>query len=158
MLNTTYNKIYAHLFGSDNFIKAQYNIADKIIVSKKNASSGQLDITDGTKVTYKVDMSIPNTTSIININGTDYTHIEGSTTSTKYPLLILCGYNNRGSVESAYCASGKIYSFKIYEGNELIRDMKPVINRAGVYGLLDVVNNVFYTSEVGSFTGGNDSI
>ena len=42
---------------------------------------------------------------------------------------------------------------EIYKGGELIRDMKPTLNSEGLYGLLDIVNNVFYASEVGSFTG-----
>ena len=31
--------------------------------------------------------------------------------------------------------------------------MKPMLNSEGLYGLLDTVNNTFYASEVGSFTG-----
>ena len=52
--------------------------------------------------------------------------------------------------------SGRIYSFKIYNGNLLIRDFVPAVrNSDNVVGLYDEVNDVFYTnSGTGTFGKG----
>ena len=53
--------------------------------------------------------------------------------------------------------SGRVYSFKIYNGNLLIRDFVPAVrNSDNKPGLYDEVNDVFYTnSGTGEFTKGN---
>ena len=96
------------------------------------------------------------TTNAISIDGTNYTGIIGDSYPPNTPLLLLCGWKNATVKETNACAIGKIYGCKIYKGDELIRDMKPTLNSEGLYGLLDTVNNVFYTSEIDSFTGGNN--
>ena len=65
--------------------------------------------------------------------------------------LTLCGANQGGTIiGKSIC---KIYSCKIYDNGSLIRDYKPCRNTSGVYGLFDEVNDVFYTTPSGSFTG-----
>lgn len=50
----------------------------------------------------------------------------------------------------------KLYSYKIYDGNTLIRDFVPCKNENEEYGLFDKVNSKFYSNVgSGSYTGGN---
>ena len=52
---------------------------------------------------------------------------------------------------------GKIYSTKVYDDNILIRDLVPCYRKSdNVIGMLDLVNNVFYTNAgSGKFLKGN---
>lgn len=51
--------------------------------------------------------------------------------------------------------SGKLYSCKILNNNNLIRNFVPCKNTSGILGLYDTVNNVFYTNAgTGTFTAG----
>lgn len=148
--DVSFNKQWAHFFGANNFIKLQWNNSGEVYVIKKNGS-GSVGLTSG-KHTFVMDMT--DKTNSITIDGTNYTTTIGNVEGTENLLLLLSGYSNGGGVETGYCGVGKIYSCKIYDGDNLVRDMKPVLSSDGVYGLLDTVNNVFYDSEVGSFTGG----
>lgn len=143
---------YDHIFGSDNFMKVQWmnEFGTAIYVTKKNGQNQVSELTLG-KHTYVMDMA--DTTNAITIDGTNYGNTIGQVESTTYPLLLLCGYNN-GTIETEFCGIGKIYSCKIYYEDTLVANMKPVLTNSGTYGLLDTVNNTFYASEVGSFTGG----
>ena len=53
---------------------------------------------------------------------------------------------------------GKIYSTKVYDDNILIRDLVPCYRKSdNVIGMLDLVNNVFYTNAgSGKFLKGNN--
>lgn len=148
-----FSEQWAHLFGTNNFMKLQWNNSSSVYVIKKNGT-GSVELTSG-KHTFVMDMT--DTTNSITIDGTNYTTTIGNVDSTTYPLLLLSGYSNQGAVETDYCGVGKVYSCKIWENGTLVRDMKPVVSSDREYGLLDTVNNVFYGSEVGSFTGGNEA-
>ncbi|MBR2744957.1 MAG: hypothetical protein IKE01_06675 [Clostridia bacterium] len=85
----------------------------------------------------------------------------GAVTSTYYndeefdtvnPLYIFYMSGTANVPSSIY----KLYSFKIYESNVLIRHMIPCINPNNEIGLYDIVNNVFYGNQgTGSFIAGN---
>lgn len=143
---------YDHIFGSDNFMKVQWmdDIGTALYATKKNNQNQISGLTLG-KHTYVMDMT--DTANAITIDGTNYGTNIGIVESTTNPLLLLSGYNN-GTVETEFCGIGKIYSCKIYYEDTLVANMKPILTNSGTYGLLDTVNNTFYGSEVGSFTGG----
>lgn len=68
--------------------------------------------------------------------------------------LILFSVDNNGTVDSRY-AHARIYSCKIYDSNNLVRDLIPAENSSGIVGLYDAVNMVFYTNNgTGTFTSG----
>lgn len=70
--------------------------------------------------------------------------------TSSYPLYIFA-YNNNGA--PTRLASFQLYSFKIYEGETIVRDLVPAQNNDGVIGLYDYVEGVFYTnSGSGAFT------
>ena len=147
------SKQYDHIFGSDNFMKAQWmnGTGTAIFATKKNGQNQISGLTLG-KHTYVMDMT--ETPNVITIDGTKYGNIIGQVESTTNPLLLLSGYKTDGTIETEFCGVGKIYSCKIYYEDTLVANMKPVLTNSGTYGLLDTVNNTFYASEVGSFTGG----
>lgn len=71
---------------------------------------------------------------------------------TNYPLL-LGAINYAGS--KMYGSQIKIYSAKIYQNGTLVREFIPCKNAAGVIGLWDDVNSVFYQNAgSGVFTAG----
>ena len=83
------------------------------------------------------------------------THTQATFTCTNNLEIFAC--NNGGT--SGYSPSKcKIYSFKIYDNDVLIRDFMPCRRTIdGTLGLYDIVNNVFYTNKgTGTFIGGKE--
>ena len=146
------SKAYDHIFGSDIFMKAQWldDTGTAIEAVKKNGQNQVSELTLG-KHTYVMDMT--DTANAITIDGTNYGSNIGHVESTNCSLLLLSGYSGDGTIETEFCGIGKIYSCKIYYEDTLVANMKPVLTKSGTYGLLDTVNNTFYASEVGNFTG-----
>jgi hypothetical protein len=76
--------------------------------------------------------------------------VDGATTATYSVDAFQCTNNLLiASVQNSEQSEnfvGKYYSFKVYDGNNLVRDYVPVRNSEGVYGLYDKVNNTFSTS------------
>ena len=146
------SKAYDHIFGSDNFMKVQWidDTGTAIEAVKKNGQNQVSELTLG-KHTYVMDMT--DTANAITIDGTNYGSNIGNVESTNCSLLLLSGYSGDGTIETEFCGIGKIYSCKIYYEDTLVANMKPVLTKSGTYGLLDTVNNTFYASEVGNFTG-----
>lgn len=71
--------------------------------------------------------------------------------STTYPLFI-CAHNASGTASNF--ANVKIYSVKIYENEEQVRNLIPCMNENGIVGLCDIINNQFYGSETNSAFNG----
>ena len=65
--------------------------------------------------------------------------------------MFLFGYNNRGAF--AYSASMKLFSCKIWDNGDLVRNYVPAKNPDGVVGLYDTVNGAF-NAGVGTFVAG----
>ena len=80
---------------------------------------------------------------------------KATTAATVSSPLCIFAYNNGSSVANqAYC---NIYSFKIYNGNTLVRDYVPAKNSSNVAGFYDLVNNSFHTSSGGTAFIAGDS-
>lgn len=61
----------------------------------------------------------------------------------------------RNPNNSASCHAEKIYSYKFYDGDVLIRDFIPAKNGSGAVGLYDLINRVFYENAgTGEFISG----
>lgn len=59
--------------------------------------------------------------------------------------------SSKGIVVSFNRYNSKIYNFRIYEGEELVRDLVPLYRKSdGVAGLYDFINDVFYESDSSS--------
>ncbi|MDL2327350.1 IPT/TIG domain-containing protein [Ruminococcaceae bacterium OttesenSCG-928-A11] len=80
------------------------------------------------------------------INDTSVVTRTGNSPATTRPIYI-GQINAAGSVLSNSYYNGKLWSFKIYTNNNLVRDYVPACrNSDGVGGLYDLVNNTFYAS------------
>lgn len=75
--------------------------------------------------------------------------------SLPYNLTIFC-YNSNNNKN--FTSKGKLYSFKIYEGNTIVRDYIPVKRKSDLeVCLYDKVSNTFFTNNgTGSFIAGNE--
>ena len=104
------------------------------------------------KDTNRHIVTLDNSTGLYQI---DETAITLSTTNydLTYYLYIFC-QNNAGNTQDY--SQSKIYSFKIYKSNTLIRYFMPAMrNSDGVIGLYDKANDVFYPNKgTGEFIGG----
>ena len=76
--------------------------------------------------------------------------------------LYIFGTNYNGSSDNDTSKRkpyyGKIYYFKIYEGSTLVHDYVPAYNiESGIAGLYDLIDNIFYTSELTNYQFSFDS-
>ena len=101
---------------------------------------------------YVLDAHAKNGTLTVGLNGVTKTaSYSGSLDKTLN--LALFGNNNNGTV--ATCASAKMYSCQIYDGEILARDYVPCINASGAVGLYDMVGRKFYgNAGTGAFLAG----
>lgn len=109
---------------------------------------------DGVNSFKKYYSQVTNRSTLILKSGTaifqDISHtIEQKTANNIDGMILLGGYNsNHGVVVSLNRYNAKVYGFKIYEGDTIVRDMIPCYrNSDGVAGLYDLVNNIFYDSD-----------
>lgn len=86
-----------------------------------------------------------NGVTVYDMNGTALGSISvsGGTISTSFPIFI---FSKSSTTEQDSYADGRIYSFKIYENNVLVRDFVPAKrNNDGACGMLEQVSGTFYT-------------
>lgn len=106
-----------------------------------------IDVVSGKRATIVHDYS--KGTQGNNSLWVDYVTNVGSTnltTTQEYTLFNLTWGTNDQSDKGYYCYA-KLYRCKCIQGNTVIRDFIPAMrNSDGVIGLIDVVNNVFYTN------------
>ncbi|MBQ9607852.1 MAG: phage tail protein [Lachnospiraceae bacterium] len=92
----------------------------------------------------------------IYINGSKVQEFNATDTFiTENTLLLFNRNSSSGSQQNTW--KGKLYYFKIYDNNSLVRDFIPCYrNSDNEVGLYDLVNNVFYTNQgTGAFTYGS---
>lgn len=148
---TLYN-LYQTIIGSSNGMHVKLNQSNYFIVNTTAFNQNG-------RVTFKCGTTSAN--RYIEFNGvrtnTSFFHTNNS--------IFLFAQNNNGvalngngTLSSATFYNGKVYSLKITQNNELIRDMIPCYHKtSGVIGMYDLVNDVFYTNQgTGTFTKGND--
>ena len=94
--------------------------------------------------------------NVTTINGTQMTPATAQT-FTCPSNLYLFGMNQNGITARS---SIRLYSCKIYDNGTLVRNFKPCVrNNDGVIGLLDEVNDVFYTNAgTGTFEEGKEIV
>jgi hypothetical protein len=132
--NNTSVKCVQLLFGQNNTLVA---------ASGRNSFSyvgvtANLQLTVNTKYTFSVNQT--------------------QTTTSSRTYYIFCRNNDKNN--PVRCNKVRIYMFKMYKNNVLVRDFIPVKNTlTNQYGLLDTVEQKFYISPNGvEFNGGNEII
>ena len=107
----------------------------------------------GNSLKSNVDYHIVSNGNTVSINGTNYSNSYSGdfTTAKTLRLFNITGGNYTG-------LPIKLYSFKLYESNELVRNFIPCYRKNDkVIGLYDTVEGRFYTNEgTGSFSKGED--
>lgn len=94
-------------------------------------------------------------------NGTTYAinNTKGTMTAQQFTSsysMYLFRFNAAGNASSGYFV-GRIYFCQIYDNGTLIRDFVPCKNSGGVFGLYDILNDVFYQNAgSGTFAAGNE--
>ena len=108
---------------------------------------GSAEVSTGKQVVYINQRHL--VSAFVNSNNT---YIDGTlikenvaTGSTKSGNIFIGAYGGKPDT-SSYRFKGNVYGIKIYDGAEIVRNFVPAMNKAGVAGLLDVVENKFYTS------------
>ena len=146
----TYSGNYIEAFGLSGQSKWEYRDAKSGWVSSSTTA-----VVD---TLYDAELYYGSTSQYLKVNGTTVLESTAAhTTNVSSVPAFLLSRNSSGSQN--YSAKAKLYSFKLYDGDTLVRDMVPCINdstdKAGMY---DLVNGVFYGNEgTGDFTAGSTS-
>lgn len=121
-------------YGTSEVTPANTGVSNNTVVTTANTSKNVL--------TSKYGSTTRTATATANTFQCDYN-------------MYLFNCNMAGEIPSLGL-KGRVYYCKIYDNGTLIRNYVPVLqNSTGLYGLLDKVNNKFYTSSNGdSFSGG----
>ena len=100
-------------------------------------NNGHLTLTDGTYTS-------------------EYTNTAASTPFTTVYTIYLFGVNDHGTLGDSYKYNLRVYYFKIYDGETLVRHLIPVQRKSdNVVCMYDLVTNEFFTNQgTGSFTAG----
>lgn len=121
-------------------------------------SSTQIRVDYGnSRTTYDVGTTNEKTLADINKNtgffGSVQLYTEPVSFEGSYSILVL-GQNTGGSVDTRKL-SAKLYSFSVYDGENLIRELIPCINSDGAVGMYDLAQGAFYgNSGSGTFLPG----
>lgn len=91
------------------------------------------------------------------INGTTVATFPTSTITNVYPMYIFA-CNTSGT--ASFLAAIKLYSFKLYDNNTLVRNLIPAKrNSDNVVGMYDTVTDTFFTNQgTGTFTAGPTAV
>lgn len=149
------NTVHMHRYTSSELIvMAVYG--DKVVCKGFKGDITKKHIYELDKNIFKVD------------NNMIYTYDYKSFQNTKN-INIFRDNNNLNSSQNRRCCLMKLYSFLLYDDNELVRnfipcystttvtDVEGIVRAKDTIGLYDIVNNKFYTNkESGTFEKGND--
>jgi len=91
--------------------------------------------------------------NVFTLDGTSKVGSNSVDINIQHSLYVFC--RNFAGVSVDNCSSMKLYNFKIWNNDTLVRDMVPAKNAIGVVGMYDTVNGEFYTNQgTGTFTAG----
>lgn len=155
----TNNRIYILIGGSNNIqLQFPHDSNNHLYMNNdgtftSSSSSTNLLLIEQNKKN-RIIFDIPNRALTVN----EYTSVSTGTydlTSSDYNILLF--NRNDTVVPTVRLAKGKLYNFKWYESNVLVREFIPCYrNSDNEVGLYDLVNNVFYTNQgTGVFTYGS---
>ena len=107
---------------------------------------------DNTLGQYNTLLELPVQTApnknVTSLNNSGLTHNYGTS------LFCVFGDTNNTAKDFTY---GRLYYFKLFVENTLVRDMVPCIDPNNIVGLYDLANNVFYSSPNGAqFVAGSE--
>ena len=122
--------------------------------SKYNVGHNDLDssIFEGRHI---ISIDLSDTTNIVNVDGINYGECTATTTECSKPILLFNQYDRWGNTVLDTLSTAKIYSFKIYQLDELIFYGIPALDSSNTPCLYDKVSQqFFYNQGEGTFTVG----
>lgn len=135
--------LIAHLANNDNWAGANGYLQFQAKIGNNKKSKINIKYINKIETIFVDDQQVSSTDWSTSYNGTNV----------KLGLFKLGDVNNTWYSQTGQ--SGKLYSCKILNNNNLIRNFVPCKNSSGTLGLYDAVNNVFYTNVgTGTFTAG----
>lgn len=113
-------------------------------------NTNPISIDNNTRLIYKLDKGVASCG--------DKTVSFGQSSFTGSYNLVLFSLNTAGTVDTRR-ARGKLYSCKIYDNDQIVRNFIPCKNPSGIVGLYDVVNSQFYSNAgTGEFIAGPEKV
>lgn len=114
-----------------------------------------------TTTAKKVTVTVNGTTKLDQTyNTTCQAHAATFESESKGLIYIFSNHNSNKTTNynpTQYVGGMRLYRFKMWDDNTLVRDFVPCYRKSdNKIGLIDIVNNVFYTTPVGNFTKGNN--
>ena len=127
------------------------NTADTVAAYFTLAGKGTGSTVVSTGVDYKVEMCSAPTDKYVIINGVKSSLVSEHTYSSTLNVYLF-GLNNAGSAASGNLSSVRIYYWKAYEGDIVVRDFIPVLDNNNVPCMYDKVSGqLFYNQGTGTF-------
>lgn len=152
---TGYNAIFgARTNSSSNCFLAWSKCGNgKIGVQIGNSGSKNCNTTQAENVIYKLKTSNGNIT--VNGDSANFTPVSDFETPLNVRIFNIANGSTSSSGTGNRILIGKVYSFKLYQSEIMIRNMFPAKRKSdNVIGLYDIVSRQFFTnSGTGSFTG-----
>jgi len=117
-------------------------------------STSQVSISSGFTLNSKHNIVLDLVNLELSLDGQTGKVTDEGCTNINYPIYVLAG-NSSGTANTLI--SAKLYSFRMWDDNVLVRDFVPCYRKSdNVAGLYDVVNNKFYTNAgTGNFVVGD---
>lgn len=106
-----------------------------------------------------ISVDLSDTINVVNIDGINYGENKGTTTNCTMPILLFNRYDYWGNTYNDTLSTAKIYSFKIYQSDELVLDLIPVLDQDNVPCMYDKVSDTFfYNQGTGEFSYGIEEL
>lgn len=113
---------------------------------------GSRVISYSSSVSFDGMLTIDKNKNVTTLNGGNTVTATNSTFASRYSMYI---FANGGGGDKFYAKGVKLYNFKAYSNDALIRDFIPCKNSSGEVGLYDLDSGEFFANEgTGSFTAG----
>ena len=143
--NFNFSYEYAVVFGTNSRFQAGFKQDGTAYIGNQGSTS--VFFRDGVKSKITATVTTNATTTSYYVDGVNTGLTRNSSHSSEWYLFA-------AEMGGTYPAKGKMYSFRLWKDGELIFDLKPCISPSDVYGMYDIINNVFYGSITSTpFTG-----
>lgn len=143
--NLDFSYQYAVAFGQNSRFQAGFKQDGTAYIGNRGSTS--VFFGDGVKSKITATVTTTATTTSYYVDGVNTGLSRNSNHASEWCLFA-------ADTVGIYPAKGKMYSFRLWKDGELIFDLKPCINPSSVYGMYDIINNIFYGSITSTpFTG-----
>ena len=179
----TSNSSGQSLFGAEEYIAASGNTRNSSGIPHGSSGNFNIYVGDGGKGNVncglntrfnlnikttkdkKVTVKLNNNTTAL--NNTSYgnstmakagAYLTSTASTNVGHIFLFANHNsNRGTTNNATQIIGgaKVYSFKLWDNNKMVRNFIPCKNPDGIVGLYDTIESKFYPGSGGNFTPGN---